>query len=298
MYQGLRPASTSEDWANTTVISVLSLAFFIAGGAFVGARRDLLASLRERVATAEREQPERVAQARATERARIAREMHDVLAHRISLVAMQSGALAYRSDLTREETAQAAAVMRDNAHQALGELREVLGLLRDPDEPDAQPRRPQPTLADLDDLVAQTRASGVDVHATLAIDDPGRVPRPSRATATGSSRKPSPTPASMRSALRWSSRSERVKATVCASSRATASRRAHRQTDARIGNGTHGADRAGPAHRRRPHLRDRPTGTSCSRPGCHGRPERRRVGRPASPWSWSTTTRWSAPGCG
>lgn len=176
VYQGLRPASTPEDWANTTVISVLSLAFFIAAGAFIGARRDLLASLRERVATAERDQARRVAQARATERTRIAREMHDALAHRLSLVAMQSGALAYRSDLTREETAQAAAVIQDNAHQALGELREVLGLLRDADEPDTQPRRPQPTLADLDDLVAQTRALGVQLHATVAVDDPGRVP--------------------------------------------------------------------------------------------------------------------------
>ena len=177
VYQQLRPASTVGDWANTAMISVLSLAFFIAAGAFIGARRDLLASLRERVATAEREQAARVAQARATERARIAREMHDALAHRLSLVAMQSGALAYRSDLTREETAQAAAVIRDNAHQALGELREVLGLLRVVGEPDAQPRRPQPTLADLDDLVADTRASGTQLHATIAVDDPGRLPQ-------------------------------------------------------------------------------------------------------------------------
>lgn len=176
VYQELRPASTSEDWANNVTITVLSLAFFIASGAFIGARRDLLASLRERVATAEREQSMRVAQARATERARIAREMHDALAHRLSLVAMQSGALAYRTDLTREETAQAAAVIRDNAHQALGELREVLGLLREVGEPETQPRRPQPTLADLDDLVAETRASGVQLHATVAMDDPGRVP--------------------------------------------------------------------------------------------------------------------------
>ncbi len=177
VYQQLRPASTVEDWANTAAISVLSLAFFIAAGAFIGARRDLLASLRERVATAEREQAARIAQARATERARIAREMHDALAHRLSLVAMQSGAVAYRSDLTREETAQAAAVIRDNAHQALGELREVLGLLREVGEPDDQPRRPQPTLADLDDLVADTRASGIQLHATLAVDDPGRLPQ-------------------------------------------------------------------------------------------------------------------------
>ena len=176
LYQELRPASTVEDWANNVLISVLSLAFFVAAGAFIGARRDLLASLRERVATADREQAMRVAQARATERARIAREMHDVLAHRISLVAMQSGALAYRTDLTREQTAQAAEVVRDNAHRALGELREVLGLLREPGEPEAHQRHPQPSLADLNDLVAETRASAVELRATLAVEDPSRVP--------------------------------------------------------------------------------------------------------------------------
>ena len=178
VYQGFRPSSTAEDWANSVAISVVSLAFFVAAGAFIGARRELLASLRERAETAEREQRMRVAQARATERARIAREMHDVLAHRISLVAMQSGALAYRRDLTREETAQAAAVVRDNAHQALAELRQVLGLLRDPGEPGSNPRRPQPTLADLDDLVAETRAAGVDVQATVAVQDLTQVPGP------------------------------------------------------------------------------------------------------------------------
>jgi signal transduction histidine kinase len=176
LYQELRPGSTAEDWANNALISVLSLAFFVAAGAFIGARRDLVASLRERVETAEREQTMRVGQARAAERARIAREMHDVLAHRISLVAMQSGALAYRTDLTREQTAQAAEVVRDNAHQALGELREVLGLLREAGEPEPHPRHPQPSLADLDDLLAETRASGVELRATVAVDDLSRVP--------------------------------------------------------------------------------------------------------------------------
>ena len=97
VYQGLRPASTSEDWANTTVISVLSLGSSSPPAPSSGPAATFW-PLRERVATAEREQAGRVAQARATERARIAREMHDVLAHRLSLVAMQSGALAYRSD--------------------------------------------------------------------------------------------------------------------------------------------------------------------------------------------------------
>jgi signal transduction histidine kinase len=176
VYQALRPSSTPEDWANNMIISVLSLAFFVAAGAFIGARRDLLASMRERVATAEREQVMRMAQARTAERTRIAREMHDVLAHRLSLVAMQSGALAYRPDLTSEETARAAGVVRDNARLALGELREVLGLLRDAAEPADRARLPQPTLADLDELIAETLAAGVDLHATLSIDQPTQVP--------------------------------------------------------------------------------------------------------------------------
>ena len=67
---------------------------------YVGARRDLLATLQERAERAEREQTMRIAQAQATERARIAREMHDVLAHRLSLVAMHAGALSYRRGLT------------------------------------------------------------------------------------------------------------------------------------------------------------------------------------------------------
>jgi signal transduction histidine kinase len=176
LYQALRPSSAAEDWANNAAISVLSLACFVASGAFIGAHRDLLASLRERVATAEREQVMRVVQARSIERTRIAREMHDSLAHRLSLVAMQSGALAYRSDLTREETAETARIVRENAHQALGELREVLGLLRDAGDSDGQNRRPQPTLADLDELIAATRSGGVDLHATLSVDPSARLP--------------------------------------------------------------------------------------------------------------------------
>src|SRR5690606_36033190 len=102
----------------------------VATGYYVGARRELLSTLQLRAETAEREQAAKAEAARQAERTRIAREMHDVLAHRISLVAMHAGALAYRTDLSREETAAAAGVIRDNAHRALTELREVLGVLR------------------------------------------------------------------------------------------------------------------------------------------------------------------------
>ncbi len=89
--------------------------------------------------------------------------MHDVLAHRISLVAMHAGALAYRTDLTQEETAKVAGIIQDNAHRALTDLREVLGILRD-EERHADPERPQPTLRDLDDLLDDERRAGARIR--------------------------------------------------------------------------------------------------------------------------------------
>jgi signal transduction histidine kinase len=173
VFEMLRPSGTGVSViATNLIIGALSLGFAIALGYYIGARRDLFASWRERAETAEREQASRVAQARANERARIAREMHDVLAHRISLIAMHSGALSYRTDLTAEETTAAAVVVRDNAHLALTELREVLGVLRSVEDPpvrDDAPERPQPTLAALDELLAETRASGVHLVSTVAV---------------------------------------------------------------------------------------------------------------------------------
>ncbi|WP_199732121.1 sensor histidine kinase [Cellulomonas triticagri] len=140
----------------------------IAIGFYIGARRDLLASLRQRAEDAERAQEARAAQARDAERTRIAREMHDVLAHRISLVAMQAGGLAYRQDLTREQITESAEQIRDGAHRALGELREVLGVLRatggGPGPVPTEREAPQPTLAELPALLADTVESGGHVH--------------------------------------------------------------------------------------------------------------------------------------
>src|SRR5690625_3923840 len=131
-----------------------------------GARRALLSTLRLRAETAEREQAAKAEAAREAERTRIAREMHDVLAHRISLVAMHAGALAYRTDLSREETAAAAGVIRDNAHRALTELREVLGVLRaghgagaGSREGDALAEPPQPVLEQVGELLDAARAT-------------------------------------------------------------------------------------------------------------------------------------------
>ena len=109
-------------WASIA-FGCLVVGILTATGYAMGAQRQLVDSYRERALTAEREQQARVAQARAAERTRIAREMHDVLAHRISLVAMHAGALGYRSDLSEEERGSAAKSIEDNAHRALSDLR-------------------------------------------------------------------------------------------------------------------------------------------------------------------------------
>lgn len=142
----------------------------------VGARRQLVHTLRERAVRAEAEQELRVAQARQLERTRIAREMHDVLAHRISLLSLHAGALEFRPDAPAEQVARAAGVIRDSAHQALQDLRAVIGVLRAPDESDGEPERPQPTLADLPELVAESESAGMRVRLTQRLPDPVELP--------------------------------------------------------------------------------------------------------------------------
>ena len=152
---------------------LLAYVALVAWGFYVGARRDLLASLTERAETAEREQALRVAQAQAGERARIAREMHDVLAHRISLVGMNAGILAFRDDLAPQQTREIAQVIQENAAASLVELRAVLGTLR---EPGVHPEKPQPTLADLPALVEEARTAGASVTVVDTLESPADLP--------------------------------------------------------------------------------------------------------------------------
>ncbi|GID97156.1 sensor histidine kinase [Amorphoplanes digitatis] len=143
------------------VVRACTAAGALGWGMFVGAYRRLTESLREHAARLEAEQQLRVDQARLTERARIAREMHDVLAHRMSMVSLHAGALEVRTDARPEEIAIAAGAIRTSAHEALQELRGVIGVLRDGAA--GRPEPPQPGLADVPDLVAGARAMGLTV---------------------------------------------------------------------------------------------------------------------------------------
>ena len=147
----------------------VSVAFLALWGAYVGARRDLLASLQDRAERAEAERELRSDQARLAERSRIAGEMHDVLAHKVSLIALQAGALELNADAPAAVIEHSAALIRTTARQAMEDLREVLGLLRGAQ--DGEETAPQPDLSHLHVLIESSRAAGAAVTYRIAVDE-------------------------------------------------------------------------------------------------------------------------------
>jgi signal transduction histidine kinase len=128
----------------------------------IGTRRAYLAGLEERAARLEREQRESSERAVLDERSRIARELHDVVAHHVSAIAVQAGAAEEIAEQDPRRAREVLATIQSTSRQALAEMRALVGVLRD--EPDEQHLAPQPGLAQLDRLVAQTRAAGLAVQ--------------------------------------------------------------------------------------------------------------------------------------
>ncbi|MEE1618080.1 sensor histidine kinase [Brachybacterium sp. J153] len=173
---GLAPLSWTElgddqlVGATGAALTVLIVAASAATGMYTATRRMLLAQLRQRAEQAESGQAVAQDQARRAERTRIAREMHDIVAHKISLVALQAGALEVNPSLDREQVQQSAALIRETATTALSELREVLGVLRGDGE--EAPLAPQPTWEDVRRLVVTSQEAGISVDLFDFIDDP------------------------------------------------------------------------------------------------------------------------------
>lgn len=158
-------------WWGRAIVMALGVGVVIVTGIGMGQRRALLDGLRERAEQAEREQAAYEEAARAEERNRIAHDMHDVLAHRISLVAMHASALTFRDDLPREDEDAALQTIAENARLALAELRDVLGVLREPsDAATGAPAPPQPRIADIRILVEEARAAGMTVELVEAVE--------------------------------------------------------------------------------------------------------------------------------
>jgi len=166
---------TDDPYATQLIVGTLLTIVVIGWGLFARARRQLILSLRERAERLEAEQRLRVEQAREAERRRIAREMHDVLAHRVSLLSLHAGALEFRPDASPDEIAEAAGVIRATAHAALQDLREVIGVLREGTDGDAT-EPPQPTLAEVPALVEESRAAGMRVTCRIDVPDGSDLP--------------------------------------------------------------------------------------------------------------------------
>ncbi|MBW5248772.1 sensor histidine kinase [Streptomyces sp. P01-B04] len=169
----LRP-DPSTSFVASTIIGVLLVLLVLSWGMVVRSRRQLVVTLRERARRAEAEAGLRAERAQRLAREDIAREMHDVLAHRLTLLSVHAGALEFRPDAPPAEVARAAGVIRDSAHEALQDLREIIGVLRGPRDGDGD--RPQPTLATLDALVAESRLAGTKVTLDNRIAVPAAAP--------------------------------------------------------------------------------------------------------------------------
>lgn len=157
------------DYAYIGMSMMATIGMPIGWGLYIGSRRKLEHTLHQRAERLEQDQELRAQHARDAERAQIAREMHDVLAHRISQVSMQAGAIAYRTDLDADALRRAAADLQASANAALVDLRGVLGVLRDP-ESGATLDVPQPRFSDIDTLLDHARSSGLRVDSHVDVD--------------------------------------------------------------------------------------------------------------------------------
>ncbi|MYS88867.1 MULTISPECIES: histidine kinase [Streptomyces] len=173
LYYWMRPDPDIPYLVSVVFAALLTVAI-VGWGMFVRAKRQLMVSLRDRARRAETEARLRAEQAQRLAREAIAREMHDVLAHRLTLLSVHAGALEFRPDAHPAETARAAGVIRESAHEALQDLREIIGVLRAAEPDDTG--RPQPTLAALDTLVAESREAGMKVALDQRVGDAGIVP--------------------------------------------------------------------------------------------------------------------------
>jgi signal transduction histidine kinase len=155
------PTANEDPFLAQVLADVAFNGFPVLLGLYMGARKQLIASLRERAARLEREQHLLAERARAEERTRIAREMHDVVANRVSVMVVHAGALKAIAARDPGRAAETAAVIGDMGRRALEELRQVIGVLRQGEDALAQG---SPTLSDLHDLVGQSSAAGLRVE--------------------------------------------------------------------------------------------------------------------------------------
>jgi signal transduction histidine kinase len=151
-----------RDWVGLSGLAVAAAGL----GVTVRLRRALVVQLHERAARLEFERDQEGRLGAAAERARIAREMHDIISHNLTVMISLADGAAYAMDTAPERALPAIAHVSATGRQALLEMRRLLGVLRD-DEPDEHPLEPQPSLERLDDLVARVNAAGIPVSIEI-----------------------------------------------------------------------------------------------------------------------------------
>ena len=157
---------------------VVALQFVVAAtlGILSRTRRAYLQAVEARAEQAEAERDRQVALAAAEERTRIARELHDVVAHHVSLMAVQSEAAAALLPGRPAEAAKAVDIIGHTAREALTELRRLLGVLRGPAEVNGRAATaPAPSISALDEVLGQVRQAGIQVNLRVE-GQPGKLP--------------------------------------------------------------------------------------------------------------------------
>ncbi|MEC4016881.1 sensor histidine kinase [Streptomyces sp. H27-D2] len=159
------PDEGTNPGANIIYCVFVTIPFVLAWvlGDSVRTRRAYYAQLEERAERLEREREAQSKVAVAAERARIARELHDVVAHNVSVMVVQADGAAYVLDASPEQAKQALETISGTGRQALAEMRRLLGILRTGEHVESGEYVPQPGVEQLDDLIEQVRGAGLAV---------------------------------------------------------------------------------------------------------------------------------------
>jgi signal transduction histidine kinase len=158
------PTDVVKYWVGLTALGVASAVL----GVSIRQRRALLATLEERAARLEFERDQEGRLGAAAERARIAREMHDIVSHNLTVMIGLADGATYALQSSPDAAGSAMQRVSATGRQALGEMRRLLGVLRD--DPTDEPFAPQPGLDRLDDLLARVEAAGVPVSIEIEGD--------------------------------------------------------------------------------------------------------------------------------
>jgi signal transduction histidine kinase len=159
------PAQHSSIAGNIAVAVFQTVPFALAWvlGDSMRTRRAYFAQLEERAARLEKEREAQSKVAVAAERARIARELHDVVAHNVSVMVVQADGAAYVLDTTPDQAKKALETISSTGRQALAEMRRLLGVLRTGEHQEGGEYVPQPDVEQIEELVTQCRGSGLEV---------------------------------------------------------------------------------------------------------------------------------------